>query len=76
MLGAMSHIERQQLIRYRRGLTYRDYLTAVRRQESLFQGLRSMVRLYEPIGFGRRDATEDMFQQSLAEYRTGFRETI
>jgi hypothetical protein len=72
LYGAMSHIEREGLIRYRRGLTYRDYLRAVRDQEPIFSALRLIIRLYEPIGFGRREATRSHFDQSLSEYQAGF----
>jgi Domain of unknown function (DUF4129) len=73
LLGAMSHIERAGLIRYRRGLTLRDYLRAVRRAKPQFTGMKSMVRVYEPLGFGRRDATREHFEASLAGYEQGFR---
>lgn len=75
LLGTMAQIERAGLIRYRRGLTHRDYLRAVRGQDELYQPLRNMVRLYEPVGFGRRPATPDHFERSLADYRMGFHET-
>ena len=73
LLGAMSHIERAGQIRYRRGLTLRDYLRAVRRAQPQFAGMKSMVRVYEPLGFGRRDATREHFEVSLAGYEQGFR---
>lgn len=73
LLGAMSHIERAGLIHYRRGLTLRDYLRAARRAKLQFAGMKSMVRVYEPLGFGRRDATREHFDTSLAGYEQGFR---
>ncbi|HUG93553.1 MAG TPA: hypothetical protein VML55_22120 [Planctomycetaceae bacterium] len=76
LLGAMSHIERGGLIRYRRGLTLRDYLRAVRRAQPQFIGMKSMVRVYEPLGFGRRDATREHFETSLAGYEQGFRSAM
>jgi len=72
LLGAMSSIERADLIRYRRGLTYRDYLRAIRSQGVPFAALDTIVRLYEPIGFGRREATSIHFRQSLARYEKAF----
>lgn len=75
LLGAMSHIERSGLIRYRRGLTYRDYLRAVRRDDRSREAFRGMVRIYEPLGFGRREPRAEHFEQSLAHYETGFRQT-
>lgn len=75
LLGAMSQIERAKYIRFRRGLTYRDYLRAVRKQTSMRDTLASMIRIYEPLGFGRRAAEAVHFEQSLADYETGFRQT-
>lgn len=72
LLGAMSHIERAGGIRFRRSLTPRDYLRAVRTQPDMYNSLRSIVRVYEPIGFGRRPATRDHFEHSLAQYEAGF----
>lgn len=74
LLGAMSHIERSGLIRYRRGLTYRDYFRALRQNDRSRDAFRGMVRIYEPLGFGRREAGPEHFKQSLAHYETGFRQ--
>ena len=76
LFGAMSQIERAGLIRYRRGLTFRDYLRAVRGNQSLYRSMRSLVRGYEPIGFGRRSATQEQFSSSMADYEAGFRADI
>ncbi|MGH9175532.1 MAG: DUF4129 domain-containing protein, partial [Vicinamibacterales bacterium] len=75
LLGAMSHIERGGLIRFRRGLTCRDYLRAVRRNDGPYEAMRSLVRTYEPLGWGRREATRDHFDISLTGYEAGFRAT-
>jgi hypothetical protein len=75
LLGAMSHIERAGLVKYRQGLTHRDYLRAARDRESFYRAMRGMVRVYEPIGFGRRNATQDHFQATLTDYESGFRPT-
>lgn len=75
LLGAMSYVERAELIKYRRGLTHRDYVRAVRDDQTVYGAMRAMVRTYEPLGFGRRDATREHFEQTLNEYETGFRGT-
>jgi hypothetical protein len=73
LLGAMSWIERKDWIRYRRGLTVRDYLRSVRSRPEQYGGLRVVVEAYEPVEFGRRPATQSMFESALAGYRAGFR---
>ncbi|MDA1014020.1 MAG: hypothetical protein O3A00_06155, partial [Planctomycetota bacterium] len=75
LLGAMSNIERSGLLRFRRGLTHRDYMRAARANDTVYPALRSMVRLYEPLGFGRRTATRKHFDLSLSGYETGFHGT-
>ena len=75
LLGALSYIERSELIRYRRGLTHDDYLRAVRSHNNMHQGLTVIVRTYEPLGFGRRQATRRHFDDSLSGYEVGFRAT-
>lgn len=72
LLGAMSDIERSGLLQFRQGLTLRDYLRSVRGQDKLFQALRQMVRVYEPVGFGRREATRKHYELTLAGYQAGF----
>ncbi len=73
ILGAMSFTERSGLIRFRRGLTYRDYLRALRGRNEPHQALRTIVGVYQPIGFGRRPAHYDHYRTSLDGYETGFR---
>jgi hypothetical protein len=73
ILGAMSFTERHGLIRFRRGLTHRDYLRALRSQAVPHQALRTIVNVYEPICFGRRPAHFDHYRTSLDGYQTGFR---
>jgi hypothetical protein len=73
ILGAMSFTERNGLIRFRRGLTHRDYLRALRGQTGPHQALRTIVGVYEPICFGRRPAHIDHYRTSLDGYQTGFR---
>lgn len=72
LLGAMSAIERRQWIRYRRGLTLADYLRSVRTQPATYSGLTTVVRVYEPIEYGRQPATEAQFQTALNGYQQGF----
>lgn len=73
ILGAMSQTERSGLIRFRRGLTHRDYLRALRARAMQHQAFRSIVAVYEPICFGRRPAEIEHFRTSLDGYQTGFR---
>ena len=72
ILGGKSHTERQGLIRYRRGLTHRDYLRALRTKPPQLSAFRTMVGVYEPICFGRRPAESQHYQTSIVGYETGF----
>ena len=74
VLGAMSEVERRGLIRYRRGLTQRDYFRALRNHREVATSYRQMVRIYEPLGFGRRTANNQHFQNTLQHFEAGFRE--
>lgn len=74
ILGAMSRTERQGLIRFRRGLTHRDYLRALRSREMAHGSFRTLVGIYEPICFGRRPASNENFQAAEKAYATGFEE--
>jgi hypothetical protein len=73
LLGAMSHVERAGLIKYRSGLTHRDYVRALREDKTISLAMRNMVRTFEPLGFGRREATKQHFEQTLNNYAKGFR---
>ena len=73
LLGAMSYAERAGLIRYRRGLTQRDYLRTLRGETAQFDAMRTMVRVYEPLGFGRRVPAEEHFEKSVSGYEQAFR---
>lgn len=75
LLGGMSNLERSGLVKFRKGLTHRDYVRAIRGQKQFFQSMRAMVRLYEPLGFGRRTPSPEHFEQALAAYQSGFRAT-
>lgn len=70
--GGMSSIERAGWIRYRRGLTMRDYLRSTRSHPREHSAFRSLLAGYEPVGFGRRPATSDGFELALKSYRQGF----
>ncbi|MEZ6046126.1 MAG: DUF4129 domain-containing protein [Planctomycetaceae bacterium] len=70
--GAMSDIERRNQIKFRRGLTAYDYLRAVRKNPPRHQALQHILRIYEPIGFGRRVANAEHFQISLTEFEGEF----
>ncbi len=72
VLGGMSFVERQQWIRYRRGLTVHDYLRVLRSRPEQFAGFREVVHVFEPVEYGRRPATESLFATALAGYRQGF----
>ncbi len=72
VLGAMSQIERRGMLHYQRGLTHRDYLRAVRNKERQYRALGGMIRIYEPIGFGRREANRENYESTLTGYLVGF----
>jgi len=72
LLGCMSWIERHGLIRYRKGLTNRDYLRAVYRRPTQREGMDGIITQFERIYFGRRDATADRFNRSLSGFQSGF----
>lgn len=70
LMGSMSTIERQGLIRYRRGLTNRDYLFATRGNKR--DALRVIVSAFELVTFGRREATLDHFRACCNAFQKGF----
>lgn len=72
VLGGMSFVERQQWIRFRRGLTVHDYLRVLRSRPEQFAGFREVVQVFEPVEYGRRPATEPLFATALAGYQQGF----
>jgi hypothetical protein len=73
MLGAMGHVERVGLIRPRRGLTYRDYLRAVPHTSPWHGVLDRLIRVYAPVGFGRRAATAEAFASVVSPYEAALR---
>lgn len=72
ILGGKSHTERLGLIRYRRGLTHRDYLRALRARPPQQAAFKTIVGVYEPICFGRRPAEANHYQTSVSGYESGF----
>lgn len=68
LIGSMGHAERAGFIKPRRGLTYRDYLRAVPSTSAWHATLDRLIRAYAPIGFGRREATAESFQQLVEPY--------
>ncbi len=74
LLGSMSWIERAGLIRFRKGLTNRDYVRAVWRQEDKRSAYLVTGSEFELVFFGRRAATEAMFERCLSAFQGAFRE--
>jgi hypothetical protein len=74
LIGSMSWIERAGLIRFRKGLTNRDYVRAVWRQEDRRVAYSATALEFERIYFGRREATREMFQDCLQSFQGSFRE--
>ncbi len=72
LLGSMSAIERRGLIRFRRGLTNRDYFFSARGQAR--ESFGSIASAFEHVYFGRREATVDAFRDSCRAYQKSFRE--
>ena len=71
LLGAMSATERRGLIRFRRGLTNRDYLYSVRGPAR--ESFRNIATVFEQVYFGRREATSESFREVSQEYQKSFR---
>jgi hypothetical protein len=74
LIGSMSWIERAELIRYRKGLTNRDYLRAVSRQPDHKVAWLTTATQFELVYFGRRPATCQMFDACLSGFQGAFRE--
>ena len=74
LLGSMSWIERAGLIRFRKGLTNRDYVRAVWRQEERRTAYLVTETEFELVYFGRRAATAEMFDRCLSAFQGAFRE--
>ncbi|HQZ66268.1 MAG TPA: DUF4129 domain-containing protein [Planctomycetaceae bacterium] len=74
LLGSMSWIERAGLIRYRKGLTNRDYVRAVWRRREKREGFLTTASQFEFVYFGRRMPTAEMFETCLVSFQGAFRE--
>jgi hypothetical protein len=72
LLGSMSALERKGVIRFRRGLTNRDYFYSVRGPARESFGF--IASAFEHVYFGRREATADAFRDSCRAYQKSFRE--
>lgn len=72
LLAGMSRIERDGLIRHRRGLTNHDYVRAVWRHPRMREALLEIVDAFEHIFFGRRPASRAMFERVVGTFRKGF----
>jgi len=74
LLGSMSWIERAGLIRYRKGLTNRDYVRSVWRRTDKREGYLTTAVQFELVYFGRRNPTSEMFAMCLTSFQGAFRE--
>lgn len=72
VMGAMSWTERAGLIRYRPGLTNRDYVRAVWRMADRRESLLQIVGAFERVFYGRRPADAVTFEDCLGAYRRSF----
>lgn len=74
LLGSMSWIERAGLIRYRKGLTNRDYVRSVWRRTDKREGYLTTASQFEFVYFGRRTPTAEMFETCLTSFQGAFSE--
>jgi len=72
LLGTMSWTERQGLVRFRKGLTNRDYLRANWHRPRQREPLAALIMVFDQIYFGRRPATAQRWEECLKNYRAGF----
>lgn len=70
--GSMSWAERAGLIRYRLGLTNRDYIRAVWRFAPRRESLLLIVAEFEKVFYGRRVADATTFDVCLQAFRRSF----
>lgn len=70
LLGSMSHLERAGAIRYRRGLTNRDYYICVKGPPR--EALRVIIGHFERIFYGRRAATQEHYAECARRFREYF----
>ena len=76
LLGSMSWVERAGLIRFRKGLTNRDYIRAVWKQDDRRLAYIRTATEFERIFFGRREATREGFETCLTSFQGSFREEV
>lgn len=74
LIGSMSWIERSGYIRFRKGLTNRDYVRAIWKQEDRRNAYLNTSGEFERIFFGRRPATAEAFHFCLTHFQEAFRE--
>lgn len=74
LVGSMSWIERAGMIRFRKGLTNRDYARAVWRQQERRAAFTTTAITFERVFFGRREPTAEMFDECLTSFQGAFRE--
>jgi hypothetical protein len=74
LLGSMSVLERKGLIRFRRGLTNRDYFYSARGGARESFGV--IASSFEHVYFGRREATSEAFRDSCRAYQKSFQESL
>lgn len=74
LLGSMSWIERSGYIRFRRGLTNRDYVRTIWRNMEKRSAFLTTATQFEYVYFGRRAPTQEMFETCLSSFRNAFHE--
>lgn len=74
LLGSMSWIERAGMVRYRRGLTNRDYVRSVWRRRDKRDAFAVIALEFERVFYGRREANEKRYLHCLQNFRGAFRE--
>ena len=74
LAGLTDRVETAGLIRPRRGLTAREYLRAARPHPALHPALRTLVKVYEPLGYGRRPGRLEQYAEAEAAYLAGVSE--
>ena len=74
LLGSMSWIERAGLIRYRKGLTNRDYVRSVWRRTDKREGYLTTASSSNLCTLDDRTPTAEMFELCLTSFQGAFRE--
>ncbi len=73
LFGSMSWAESGGWIRYRVGLTNRDYVRALRGDRVARDAFATIARTFEEVVFGRREATPERYQACLVAFERGLR---